>query len=103
MKPSYYFYILKCKDGTKYYGHTNNLAKRFIKHSKGQVRSTKYKRPVKLAYYEGFDLCLEAIEREEQFKNGKTRKKTIEKLISSFPKAKCQGLIQPFREKFRFH
>jgi threonine-phosphate decarboxylase len=34
---------------------------------------------------------VQAFKREMQFKNGKTRRTTIEKLIRSFPKAKCQG------------
>lgn len=91
MNTTYYFYILKCNDDTKYYGHTNNLAERLVDHLKGQVRFAKYKRPVELVYYEEFNSRSEAFKREMQFKNGKTRKGTIEKLISSFPKAKCQG------------
>lgn len=91
MNSIYYFYILKYNDGTKYYGHTNNLAKRLLEHSKGCVLSTKNKRLVKLIYYEEFNSRSEAFKREMQFKNGKTRKETIEKLVNSFPEAKCQG------------
>ena len=91
MNSIYYFYILRCNGGTKYYGHTNNLTRRLVEHSKGRVCSTKNKQPVKLVYYEEFNSRSEAFEREMQFKNGKTRKETIEKLINSFPKAKCQG------------
>ena len=91
MKLTYYFYILMCSDGTKYYGHTSDLMQRIRSHSNGHVRSTKRKRPVRLVYYEEFSSRSEAFRRERQFKNGKTRKSTIEKLISSFPKEKCQG------------
>ena len=86
----YYAYILKCNDGTKYYGHTTNLIKRLMEHAKGRVYSTKNKQP-ELVYYEELNSRSEAFRREAQFKNGKTRKKTIEELIDSFPKAKCQG------------
>ena len=90
MNVVHYFYILKCNDGTKYYGHTNNLAQRLKKHLRGRVCYTKNKQP-KLVYYEEVKSRSEAFKREMQFKNGKTRKKTIERLISSFSKAKCQG------------
>jgi len=87
MNKSYCFYILKCKNGSKYYGHTNNLDKRIQEHIKGRVFSTKNKQP-KLVYYEKVKSRSEAFKREMQFKNGKTRKKTIEKLINSFAKNK---------------
>jgi len=90
MKPKCYFYILRCNDDTKYYGHTNNLSERFNDHLKGYVRPTKNKEPL-LAYYEEFDTCSQAFNREMQFKSGKTRKETIEKMIKSFSVAKCQG------------
>ncbi|MFH1858452.1 MAG: GIY-YIG nuclease family protein [Candidatus Omnitrophota bacterium] len=93
MNPIYYFYILKCSDGTQYYGHTNNLIERLREHVKGRVCATRNKQPT-LVYYEEFDSRSEAFKREMQFKNGKTRKETIEKLIISFSKAKCQGLIR---------
>ena len=88
---SYYFYILKCKDECRYYGHTNDLARRILEHSKGKVKSTKKRRPVKLVYFEEMKSRKEAFKREAQFKNGKTRKETINKLIDEFPKEKCQG------------
>lgn len=88
---SYYFYILQCRDGRRYYGHTNNLARRILEHSKGEVKSTKKRRPVKLVYFEEMKSRKEAFKREAQFKNGKTRKATINRLIDEFPKEKCQG------------
>ena len=90
MNQIYHAYILGCNDGTKYYGHTNNLVERIKDHIKGRVYSTRNKQP-RLVYYEEFNLRSEVFKREMQFNNGKTRKKTIEKLIRSFPKAKCQG------------
>ena len=90
MNKTYYTYILQCCDNARYYGHANNLMERIKAHSRGRVYSTRDKQP-ELAYYEEFDSRSEAFRREMQFKNGKTRKVTIEKLIKSFPKAKCQG------------
>lgn len=90
MSSIYYTYILKCNDGSKYYGHTSNLRKRLNEHAEGGVSFTRNKQP-ELVYYEKFSSRSEAFKREMQFKNGKTREETIEKLISSFPKANCQG------------
>jgi len=101
MGSKYYFYIPICEDGTKYYGYTKNSVKRFGGYSKRRVQSTRDKRPVKLTCCEEFDLRSKAIKREKRPKNGKTGKKTVEKPVSSFPNAKCQGLIQPFKEKFK--
>ncbi len=91
MNSIYYFYILKCNDDTKYYGHTNNLEERLRDHLTGQVLSTNDRRPIELAYWEELETRKKAYKREMKFKHGKTRKETIEKLIDSFSKAKCQG------------
>ena len=70
----YYTYVLQCeKDGNFYSGFTKNLKLRFDQHSKGQVESTKDRRPLKLVYYEA---CLtegDALRRERYLKtyNGK--------------------------------
>ncbi len=90
MNQIYYAYILQCNNNTKYYGHMNNLIERIKDHIRGRVCSTRNKQP-ELVYYEEFNSCSQAFKREMQFKNGKTRRTTIEKLIRSFPKEKCQG------------
>jgi len=90
MSQIYYTYILQCNDNTKYYGHTNNLKKRIKDHLKGHVAYTRGKQP-ELVYYQEFSTRSQAFKREMQLKNGKTRKKNIEELIQSVPKAKCQG------------
>jgi len=99
MNSTYYFYILKCNDSKRYYGHTNSLINRFLEHQKGRVYFTKNKQPLELVYYEKFDSRPEAFRREMQFKSGKTRKETIENLIASFPKAKCQGFNSHVQEE----
>ena len=91
MTEKYYVYILRCDDGAKYYGHTTNLEQRFIAHENGLVAFTKRRRPIELVYFEEFEDRSKAFKREMLFKNDKTRKKTIEKLITNFPRAKCQG------------
>ena len=88
---THYVYILQCKDSFRYYGHTGDLKERVLKHSKGRVKSTQRRRPIELVYFEEMESCSEAFRREMQFKNGKTRKETIDRLIAEFSKEKCQG------------
>jgi putative endonuclease len=53
----YYTYVLISeKDGRQYVGYTRDLKLRFEQHEKGQVQSTKHRRPLKLVYYEA---CIE--------------------------------------------
>jgi putative endonuclease len=53
IKNMFYTYILKSnKDGKLYTGSTKNLQLRFEQHTNGKVVSTKYRRPLKLIYYE---------------------------------------------------
>jgi len=48
-----YVYILKSqKDGKMYTGWTNDLRKRFSTHNQGLSKSTKYRVPLDLIYYE---------------------------------------------------
>jgi len=49
----YYVYILYShKDGKFYTGYTSNLMRRLNEHNNGNVKSTKYRRPLNLVYYE---------------------------------------------------
>jgi putative endonuclease len=69
MDKFYYVYILKSfKDNKHYAGYTQNLELRFEQHQSGKVESTKYRRPLKLIYFEA---CLnkeDALKREKYFK-----------------------------------
>lgn len=48
-----YVYILQSKKDMKFYvGWTNDLRKRFSEHQEGKSKSTKYRRPFCLVYYE---------------------------------------------------
>gem|GEM_PF-255342 len=49
----YYSYLLKSlKDGRYYYGSTEDVTKRLIKHNSGQVKSTKGRRPFIIHFVE---------------------------------------------------
>ena len=65
----FYTYVLHSeKDGNLYVGYSKDLDLRFEQHQKGQVPSTKHRRPLKLIYYE---VCLEqsdALRREKYLK-----------------------------------
>ena len=65
----YYIYVLFSKKDKKLYiGYTKNLKLRFEQHCKGEVKSTQYRRPLELIYYEA---CLDekdALKREKYFK-----------------------------------
>ena len=53
MEQFYYTYVLQSeKDNNFYTGYTKNIELRFEQHNKGQVKSTKDRRPLKLIYFE---------------------------------------------------
>lgn len=70
----YYTYVLQSEtDGNFYTGYTNDLKLRFDQHCKGNVESTRDRRPLKLIYYEACLSQEDAIRRERTLKsyNGK--------------------------------
>ena len=56
------------KDGKFYTGFTSDLKLRFEKHQKGQVESTKDRRPLELIYYEACIDRDDATHREKYLK-----------------------------------
>ena len=81
----YYFYILQCSDNERYYGYTSDLKQRLEEHRTGNNMSTKWRRPLRVVYFETLDSKESAEAREKQFKRGRTRKTTVDKLINNFP------------------
>jgi len=68
----YYVYILKSKEDDKLYiGSTSNLSKRLKEHNEGKVKSTSYRRPLELIYYEAYREEKIARKREKILKSGK--------------------------------
>jgi putative endonuclease len=89
-----YVYILKSlKDGNLYTGSTVDLKKRLHDHNIGRNKSTRYRRPLKLVYYEVYPTLIEARLREKELKTVEGGKQK-QKLIESFP----QELLKPFEE-----
>lgn len=65
----FYTYILISEKDNKFYvGYTDYLKRRIKQHNDGDVESTKYRRPLKLIYYE---VCInqqDALHREKYLK-----------------------------------
>jgi len=65
----YYVYLIKSKKDNKLYiGLTNNLRKRIIEHNQGLNKSTRYRRPLLLIYYEAYASLKDAQTREQKLK-----------------------------------
>jgi len=72
----YYFYILRCKDGSLYCGSTNDVARREERHNSGQ--GSVYVRTHgggKMIYRERFKTLPDAMRREIQVKRWSQTKK----------------------------
>lgn len=76
MERIYYFYILKCSDGSYYVGSASNLEHRLNRHNRGRGPSyTAKRRPVQLVYHERFSNLDGAVKREHQIKKWSRAKK----------------------------
>ncbi len=65
----YYVYVLQSQKDKKFYtGYTKDLTGRFEQHCKGEVESTKYRRPLELIYYEACRNEKDALKREKYLK-----------------------------------
>jgi len=80
----FYTYVLQSVKDKKFYtGFTKNLKLRFDEHRKGNVESTKDRRPLKLVYYEGCANQKDATHREKYLKTNHG-KSFIRKRIKSY-------------------
>ncbi len=72
----HYVYMLQCCDDTLYTGYTNNLEKRIKIHNLGKgAKYTRARLPVKLVYYESYNLKTDAMKREYLIKQLKRSQK----------------------------
>jgi len=79
----YYFYLARCNNNTLYSGYTNNIKRREQRHNIGRgAKYTKYRRPIKIIYFEIFNTRKKAMQREVQVKSWSKIQK--EKLIKNF-------------------
>ena len=70
MERYYVYTLLSFKDKRFYTGFTTNLKQRLQKHARGEVKSTKDRRPLKLIHYEYFIDKADAEAREKFLKSG---------------------------------
>ena len=71
----YYTYILQSlKDKKLYIGFSHDLKDRMDRHRRGEVLSTKDRRPLKLIFYEAFLDKGDALRREGYFKTNQGKK-----------------------------
>lgn len=65
----YFVYVLKSLiDGDMYIGFTKDLEDRISRHNKGLVKSTKYRIPFELIYFEASRNIDDALHREKYLK-----------------------------------
>ncbi len=67
-------YVIKCRDGSFYIAHTDDLPRRYNQHLAGQVTWTASRRPLEIIHWELFGSRESAIEREKELKTGFGRK-----------------------------
>lgn len=86
--PWHIIYILKLSDGSLYTGYTSKFELRVRQHEKGEVVSTRNKRPVWLIYFEACLSKKDALAREKYLKStyGKQRlRKRLRNWMRSLP------------------
>ena len=89
---SWYFYILRCADGSFYCGITNNLKERLSEHNRGKgAKYTKTRLPAKLIYFEEFPDKSAACKREIEVKGWRREKK--QRLAASFDRARLRSVL----------
>jgi putative endonuclease len=73
--PMYYTYILQSsKDGEWYTGAASDLKARLREHEQGSVSSTRFRRPLRLVYYEACLNAADAFRRERYLKTGRGKR-----------------------------
>jgi len=65
---SWTVYLLRCRDGTLYCGITNDLARRLSRHARGEVKYTRGRLPVEVAWHRAARDRSAALKREAAIK-----------------------------------
>jgi len=77
----YVYILLSKKDGKFYIGRTADLKRRMKEHSRGNVKSTKHRQPMKLICYEAYCTKKETEKREFFLKSSDGKKDLRKRLI----------------------
>ena len=101
---TYSYVLLSDRDGNFYIGSTGDLRARFLKHNSGAVRSTAYRRPWRLIYYEGCWNADDARRRERYLKSGRGGRYLKQRLASWLaPNRPGSALAEIRRNKLERH
>lgn len=77
-EPAWSVYLLRCADGTLYAGATNHVERRLGAHGRGEVKYTRGRLPVALAWCEEVGTKGAALSREAGLKRlSRTRKEAL--------------------------
>lgn len=80
----WFVYILQSeKDNNFYTGYTNDLERRLKEHNDGKVKSTSYRRPLQIVYFEASLNQKDALKREKYLKTT-YGKRYIKNRLSNF-------------------
>ena len=89
-----FVYILEsANDGQLYTGSTTDLHRRIEEHNLGHSKSTRYRRPLRLVYYEEHATLIDARLREKALKSP-TLGKHKRDLIARFPRNRLAMFAQ---------
>ena len=82
MNTPWFLYVVRCKDNSLYTGVTTDVDRRLFEHnsSKRGARYTRYRRPIKLVYWERHLDQSEAQQAEYKFKQ--LNKKEKERIVN---------------------
>ncbi len=95
----FFVYAIRCEDNSIYIGHTDNLARRWAEHKKGQGSDgTKNNKPVRIVHYEEYDSREKAVAREKELKTTNGRRWLKEEIAAG--RARQAG-GEPFEEKMQ--
>ena len=84
MATMYFVYVLLSKkDGEFYIGFSDSIERRYSAHCRGEVVSTRNRRPIDLIFYEMYLNKGDALRRESYFKSSKG-KTTLRQLIREY-------------------
>ncbi len=86
------YVLLSDRDNRFYTGTTSDLRRRIHQHTEGRVRSTAYRRPLKLIYYEACLSSDDALRRERFLKTGKGKRYLKSRLVSSLSQIRANKL-----------
>jgi putative endonuclease len=87
----YFVYVLfSLKDQKLYIGYSSDVFQRVEQHNAGENVSTKFRRPLKLIYYESHLFKEDAIRREKYFKTTKG-KRALKLMLSNSMKRLKEG------------